>query len=147
TVTGDTLAPKGTPVVIPPREMPEPVLAIAILPKSKGDEDKLMTALHRLQDEDPALLVRRDDETKQTLLSGMGETHLAIVTERLLRKFGVEVVTEELRVPYRETITKPADAEGKYKKQTGGHGQFGVAHLRVEPLDRGSGFEFDDKSV
>ena len=147
TVTGDTLAPKGTPVVVAPREVPEPVLSIAILPKSKGDEDKLMTGLHRLQEEDPALQVRRDDETKQTLLSGMGETHLAIVTERLQRKFGVEVDTEEVRVPYRETITKPSEAEGKYKKQTGGHGQFGVAFLKVEPLPRGAGFEFVDQIV
>ena len=147
TGTGDTLAPKGTPVTVPLVEPPPPVLSIAIKPKSKGDEDKLMTGLHRLQDEDPALRVRRDDETRQTLLSGMGETHLAIVTERLARKFGVEVDTEELRVPYRETITREADAEGKYKKQTGGHGQFGVAFVRVEPLERGGGFEFVDKIV
>ena len=106
-----------------------------------------MTALHRLQDEDSSLLVRRDDETHQTLLSGMGETHLSIVTERLHRKFGVEVETEDVRVPYRETITGQAEAEGKYKKQTGGHGQFGVAFLRVEPLERSGGFEFVDKIV
>jgi elongation factor G len=147
TATGDTLAPKGTPVVVPPLEPPEPVLSIAIRPASKGDEDKLMTALARLQDEDPALRVRRDDETHQTLLSGMGETHLQIVVERLARKFGVEVETEDVKVPYRETITKPAEAEGKYKKQTGGHGQFGVAHLRIEPLERGAGFEFVDQIV
>ena len=147
TTTGDTLAPKGTPVRIPAPPPPEPVLSIAIRPKSKGDEDKLMTALHRLQDEDRALQVRRDDETHQTLLSGMGETHLAIVTERLARKFSVEVDTEEVQVPYRETITRPADAEGKYKKQTGGHGQFGVAFLKVEPLPRGEGFQFADEIV
>jgi elongation factor G len=147
TATGDTLAPKGTPVLVPGTEPPAPVLSIAIRPRSKGDEDKLMTALHRLQEEDPALHVRRDDETKQTLLSGMGETHLAIVTERLQRKFGVEVETEDVRVPYRETITRQAEAEGKHKKQTGGHGQFGVAFLRVEPLERGSGFEFVDQIV
>jgi elongation factor G len=147
TGTGDTLAPKGTPVVVPPIEAPEPILSVAIRPKSKGDEDKLMTGLHRLQDEDPALRVRREDETHQTLLSGMGETHLSIVAERLARKFGVEVETEEVKVPYRETITAEAEAEGKYKKQTGGHGQFGVAFLRVEPLDRGAGFEFVDKIV
>jgi elongation factor G len=147
TSTGDTLAPKGTPVSVPALEPPVPVLSIAILPKSKGDEDKLMTALHRLQDEDRSLFVRRDDETHQTLLSGMGETHLSIVTERLHRKFGVEVQTEDVRVAYRETITGQAEAEGKYKKQTGGHGQFGVAFLRVEPLDRGGGFEFVDKIV
>ena len=147
TATGDTLAPKGTPVVVPRPELPEPALSIAVLPKSKGDEDKLMTGLHRLQEEDPALHVRRDDETHQTLLSGTGETHLAMVTERLSRKFGVDVETEEVRVAYRETITGSAEAEGKYKKQTGGHGQFGVAFVRIEPLPRGGGFEFVDKIV
>ena len=147
TATGDTLAPKGTPVTIPHHETPDPVLSIAIRPKSKGDDDKLMTALARLRDEDPSLHVRRDDETHQTVLSGMGETHLQIVSERLQRKFGVEIETEDLRIPFRETITSPADAEGKYKKQTGGHGQFGLAHLRIEPLDRGAGFEFVDRIV
>ena len=145
--TGDTLAPKGSPVLVPPPPSPPQILSMAIRPKSKGDEDKLMTALHRLQEEDPALGVRRDDETHQTLLTGMGETHLAIATERLARKFGVEVETEEVIVPYRETITGQAEAEGKYKKQTGGHGQFGVAFLRVEPLPRGGGFEFVDQIV
>jgi len=147
TQTGDTLAPKGTPVVVTPPDPLVPVLTIAIQPKSKGDEDKLMTSLHRLQDEDQALHVRRDDETHQTLLSGMGDTHLSIVTERLQRKFGVEVLTEDVKVAYRETITSSADAEGKYKKQTGGHGQFGVAFLKVEPVERGGGFEFVDKIV
>jgi elongation factor G len=147
TGTGDTLAPKGTPVTVPVPEPLEPVLMIAIRPKSKGDEDKLMTSLHRLQDEDQFLHIRRDDETHQTLLSGMGDTHLSIVTERLQRKFGVEVVAEDVRVPYRETITASAEAEGKYKKQTGGHGQFGVAFLKVEPKERGGGFEFIDKIV
>jgi len=147
TLTGDTLAPKGTPVVVTPPEPLVPVLTVAIRPKSKGDEDKLMTSLHRLQDEDQALHVRRDDETHQTLLSGMGDTHLSIVTERLHRKFGVEVLTEDVKVAYRETITASAEAEGKYKKQTGGHGQFGVAFLRVEPVERGGGFEFVDKIV
>jgi elongation factor G len=147
TATGDTLAPKSMPVVVPGPPSREPVLSIAISPKSKGDEDKLMTALHKLQDEDPALHVRRDDETHQTLLSGMGETHLAIVTERLSRKFGVEVDTEEVKVPYRETVTGTAEAEGKYKKQSGGHGQFGVADIRLEPLERGGGFQFVDEIV
>ena len=147
TGTGDTLAPKNMPVTVPVEEPAEPALAIAIRPKSKGDEDKLMTALHRLQDEDPSLVIRREEETKQTLLAGAGETHLSITTERLARKFGVEVETEEVKVPYRETITSQAEAEGKYKKQTGGHGQFGVAFLRVEPVDRGAGFEFVDQIV
>ncbi len=147
TTTGDTLAPKGTPVRVPHPEAAPPALSIAIRPKSKGDEDKLMTALHRLQDEDPSLLVRRDDETHQTILSGTGETHLGIVAERLLRKFNVDVETDPVTVPYRETISDTAEAEGKYKKQTGGHGQFGVAFLRVEPLERGAGFQFVDKIV
>jgi elongation factor G len=145
--TGDTLAPKGTPVSVLQPPVQEPVITVGIRPKSKGDEDKLMTALHRLQEEDPVLSVRRDDETHQTLLGGMGETHLAIATERLSRKFGVEVETEAVVVPYRETITKEAEAEGKYKKQTGGHGQFGVANIRMEPLERGAGFEFVDQIV
>jgi elongation factor G len=147
TASGDTLAPKGTPVTVTPPPKTEPVMSIAIRPKSKGDEDKLMTALHRLQDEDQALYVRRDEETKQTLLSGMGETHLAIVRERLERKFGVEVETEDLQVAYRETITQASEAEGKYKKQTGGHGQFGVAVIKIAPLDRGEGFQFVDSIV
>jgi elongation factor G len=146
-VTGDTLAPRGTPVEVPPVEPPVPALTIGIRPSSKGDEDKLMTALHRLQEEDPFLSVRRDDETHQTLLGGMGETHLAVVSERLSRKFGVEVVTEPVVVPYRETVTGQAEAEGKYKKQTGGHGQFGVANIRMRPRERGEGFEFVDQIV
>ncbi len=103
--------------------------------------------MHRLLDEDPALRLERNGETHQTLLWGMGETHIGIALERLQRKFGVEVETEDVKVAYRETITANAEAEGRYKKQTGGHGQFGVAFVRVEPLERGSGFEFEDKIV
>ena len=147
TLTNDTLAARTMPVTVTPFPIPAPVLSTGIKPRSKGDEDKLMTALHRLQDEDVTLAVRRDDETHQTLLSGMGETHLAIVLERLTRKFGVEVDQEPVRVPYRETVTASAEAEGKYKKQTGGHGQFGVAMIRVEPLERGGGFQFVDEVV
>ncbi len=146
-VTGDTLAPRGTPVTVVDRPRVAPMLSIAVRPRGKGDDDKLMTALHRLQEEDPVLEIHRDDETHQTLLTGMGETHLAVVTERLARKFGVEVETEAPAVAYRETITAAAEAEGKYKKQTGGHGQYGVANVRVEPLERGGGFEFVDKIV
>ena len=145
TATGDTLAPKGKPVRVPSIARPEPVLAVAIASKTQGEEDKLANALRRLQEEDSSLIVERSDETKQTLLRGMGETHLTITLEKLTRKFGVEVVTEDVRVPYRETITRSARAEGRYKKQTGGHGQFGVAILRVEPLPRGTGFEFVDE--
>ncbi|GAC1315182.1 MAG: elongation factor G [Acidimicrobiales bacterium] len=147
TASGDTLAAKGSPVTVEPAPTPEAALAIAIRPRSKGDEDKLMTALHRLSDEDPTLRVRRDDETHQTILSGMGETHLNVAIERLKRKFGVDVETGPVEVAYRETITRPAEAEGRYKKQTGGHGQFGVCVLRVEPLERGEGTQFEDRVV
>ena len=123
------------------------MLSLAIRPRSKGDEDKLMTGLNRLREEDPSLGVSRVDETHQTLLSGTGETHLAVACERLHRKFGVDVDIEEVKVPYRETITKEADAEGKYKKQTGGHGQYGVANVRISPLGRGEGFRFVDQVV
>jgi len=147
TTTGDLLARRGADVVAEPLTAPEPVLAVAIRARSKHDEDKLANALHRLQDEDPALRLERNPETHQTLLHGMGETHVSIALERLARKFGVEVDTEDIRVPYRETVTAAAEAEGKYKKQTGGHGQFGVAFLRLEPTERGSGFAFVDEIV
>jgi elongation factor G len=145
TATGDTLALKGKPVTVAPIARPEPVLGVAISPETTGEEDKLANALRRLQDEDPALVVERNDETKQTILRGMGETHLNISIEKLERKFGVRVATEEVRVPYRETITRSASAEGKHKKQSGGHGQFGVVQLRVEPTERGTGYEFVDE--
>jgi elongation factor G len=147
TRTGDTLAPKGKPVAVRAIEWPDPVLAVAIKARTQADEDKLANALHRVLDEDPALLVERNDETHQTLIKGMGETHVQITLEKLERKFGVAVDTEEVRVPYRETINATAEAQGKYKKQSGGHGQFGVADIRVVPLERGAGFEFEDKIV
>ena len=145
TATGDTLAPKNKPVAAPPIDRPSPVLGMAITARTQSDEDKLANALRRLIEEDPALDVARSDETHQTVLRGMGETHLTITLEKLARKFGVDVDTQEVRVPYRETITGHADAEGKYKKQSGGRGQFGVAFLKVEPMPRGEGFEFVDE--
>ncbi len=147
TLTGDTLAPRTMPVVVAPLEPPEPVLAVAVRPRTQADDDKLARALHRLGEEDPALRVRRDPETHQLLLLGMGEAHLQLSLDRLRRKFGVELDTEDVKVAYRETITVPAEAEGKYKKQSGGHGQFGIADLRIEPLPRGGGFEFVDAVV
>ena len=147
TTTGDVLGARGADLDVEDFEPPKPTLAVAIRPKSKADEDKLANALHRLQEEDPALRLERNPETHQTLLWGMGETHLSIASERLARKFGVEVATDDVKVAYRETITTTAEAEGRYKKQTGGHGQFGVAFLRLEPRERGSGFEFEDKIV
>jgi elongation factor G len=147
TATGDTLAPKGQPVLVDPIEPPAPVLATAVVAKTQADDDKLATALHRLQEEDAALVVDRDEETHQTVLRGTGETHLAITLERLQRKFGVNLTTDDVLVRYRETISAPASAEGKHKKQSGGHGQFAVCTIEVEPLERGGGFEFVDKIV
>ena len=146
TQTGDTLAAKERLVTLPFEPPPEPVLSVAVFPKAKGDEDKLSTALHRIAEEDPSVRVTRNDETRQTLLQGMGEAHLEVTLERIKRKFGVEIVTQTPRIPYRETATRTAEAEGKYKKQTGGHGQFGIAWLRVEP-NRAGGFEFVDAIV
>ena len=145
--TGDVLAAKGTEPEVDELVLPEPLLAVAIHAKSKADEDKLANALHRLQEEDPVLRIERNPETRQTLLRGVGETHLSIALEKLARKFGVEVESEDVRVAYRETIGGDADAEGKVKKQSGGHGQFAVAFLKVEPTERGSGVEFVDKIV
>jgi len=148
TATGDTLAPKGKPVVVAPIDQPEPTLALAVVPRTQADEDKLASALHRLADEDPALRVERVDETHQTVLHGTGETHLQITLEKLTRKFGANVDTEDVRVRYRETITGSAqNVEGRHKKQTGGHGQFGVCVIDLEPQPRGEGFAFENKIV
>jgi elongation factor G len=147
TRTGDTLAPKGQPVTVPAPVLPSPALRVAVKPATRADDDKLMSALQRLCDEDLALSVTRDDETHQTILGVSGEVHLAVTLERLQRKSNVHVEREELRIPYRETITTAAQAEGKHKKQSGGHGQFGICHLRLEPLPRGEGFAFHDAVV
>jgi elongation factor G len=147
TATGDVLAAKGCSVSVDVLPPPEPLLAIAIHAKSKADEDKLANALHRLQEEDPVLRIERNPETHQTVLRGMGETHLSIATEKLARKFGVDVETDDVHVAYRETISATAEAEGRLKKQSGGHGQFAVACLRVEPKQRGAGEEFVDAIV
>ena len=138
---------RARPLEVDVLPAPEPLLAVAIRAKSKGDEDKLANALHRLQEEDPVLRIERNPETHQTVLRGMGETHLSIATEKLARKFGVEVETDDVHVAYRETISGTAEAEGRLKKQSGGHGQFAVAWLRVEPKERGGGNEFVDAIV
>jgi elongation factor G len=146
TKAGDVLAPKGFAVALP-LPTSTPTHEVAVVARKQGEEDKLMSALHRLEEEDPGLRLRQDDEAHQTVLTVMGDTHLAVVIERLKRKYGVEVDTEERRHSYRRTIQRPAAAEGRHKKQTGGHGQFAVAHLRVEPLARGEGFVFVDEVV
>jgi elongation factor G len=144
TKTGDTLAPKHKPVKVPPIDRPAPVIGTALTARTQSDDDKLGSALHRILDEDSSLRLERNDETHQTLLHGMGELHLNITIEKLSRKFGVEVDQEPVRVPYRETISHEAEAEGKHKKQSGGHGQFGVCHLILKPAPRGDGFMFHD---
>jgi elongation factor G len=134
TGTGDTLCDKDYPVKMEGIKFPEPTLTVAIQPKSKADEDKLSNALAKLLEEDPTVRVEKNTETKQTLLTGMGETHLDILVDRLKRRYGVDVTTEEPKIPYRETIRGEVKVEGKYKKQTGGRGQYGHVWLRLEPL-------------
>jgi elongation factor G len=148
TSTGHTLCDKSRPVAIEPIKMPDPIYTVAVVAKTKADEDRLGPALARLQDEDPTFHARRDPETGQTLLSGMGDLHLEVAIEKLKRKFNTEVVTEELRIPYRETITRPVQrVEGKFKRQTGGRGQYGHCFINLEPLPRGSGIEFTESIV
>ena len=145
--TGDTLCDEKVHTYFPRLRNFEASISFAIEAKNKGDEDKIMTGLHRLQEEDPALHLERDEQTKEMILGGVGQLHVEAEIERLKRKFGVEVLLKAPKVPYKETIRGKAQAEGKVKKQTGGHGQFAVAWLEVEPLPRGSGFEFVDKIV
>ena len=142
THTSDTLGDKGTRIAVPPIKFPEPVLAYAIEPKSRGDEDKIGTAMHRLCEEDPSIGYGRDEQTHELLLSGQGQLHIEVTVAKLRRRFGVEVNLKPPRIPYRETITAAVEAHGRHKKQTGGHGQFGDCKIRVEPLPRGGDFEF-----
>lgn len=144
TATGDTLTAKDAPASLPPLEWKEPLYAVAVEPKTQGDEDKLSTALQRIQDEDPTIRVERRAETHQTVMTGMGEAHIDVMVERMHRKFGVEVNTEPARVAFKSTLRAPTDAEGRHVKQSGGHGQYGVCHIKVEPLPRGGGFEYED---
>ncbi len=143
TATGDSLTVKSNPIIIEPIEFPEPTLSMAIEPKSKGDEDKLSGALQRLLEEDPTIRVEKNTETRQTIMKSMGDTHVDIVIEKLSRKFGVDVVSKEMRIPYRETIRGTVEAEGKHKKQTGGHGQYGHVWIKFEPTEDGE-FVFEE---
>ena len=145
TATGDTLCDRDHPIVLPGIAFQEPVFSVAISPKTKADLDKMGASLERLLEEDPTLRVRREPDTGETLLSGMGDSHIEIAARRLHAKFGVEITTRLPKIPYRETIRQSSEAEGKYKKQTGGRGQFGIVQLRLEPRPRGEGFEFVDK--
>jgi len=142
TNTGDTLGSKDKPVKIAPIIFPKPIFSGAVLPKTKADLDKMGGALTRLTEEDPTIEVRREADTNETILSGLGETHLEVAVDKMQRKFGVNVELKTPKVPYKETITVPSKAEYKHRKQTGGHGQYGHARIEIEPLARGTGFEF-----
>ena len=145
--TGDTLCDIREPIILEKMEFPEPVISIAIEPKSNSDQDKLSIALQKLSDEDPTFKVRSDEETGQTIISGMGELHLEIIVDRLLREYRVEALVGEPEVAFRETIRGTVEVEGKHIKQSGGHGQYGHVEVRFDPLDAGAGFVFENKVV
>ncbi len=145
TSTGDTLCDERNPVVLETIIFPDPVMSVAIEPKTRADQDRLADALSKLADEDPTLRINQDDEVGQTVMSGMGELHLEIVVDRMKREYKVEASVGRPRVAYREAVTRPSRAEGRLVRQTGGHGQYGHVWLEVEPMERGSGLVFEDK--
>src|SRR5438552_6948893 len=148
TTTGDTLAVETAPIRLESMVFPDPVISVAIEPKTKGDQDKLGGGLQRLTEEDPTFQVRTDEETGQTLISGMGELHLEIIVDRLSREFRVDANVGRPQVAYRETVSKPVEKiEGRFVRQTGGRGQYGHAVINLEPMDPGDGYEFVDKIV
>jgi elongation factor G len=147
TMTGDLLLDAEREVELPRIDFPEPVMSFAISPKSKGDEEKVAASLRRLAEEDPTLVIRRDQQTGEQLLSGLSQMHVEVAVERLKQRFGVEVELRQPRVPYLETIRRESRAQGRYKKQTGGRGQFGDCHIVLEPLEGHTGYEFVDKIV
>jgi len=147
TFTGDTLCDEGKPIILEVMVFPEPVISIAIEPKTKADQERLGVSLNKLASEDPSFRVKTDEETGQTIISGMGELHLEIIVDRLLREFKVEANVGKPQVAYREAITKKVEVEGKYIKQSGGRGQYGHIWLELEPLEPGKGFEFVNKIV
>ena len=145
TTTGDTLCDRSSPFQFPPIEFPEPVISFAVEPRTKGDEEKVSSGLSRFLEEDPTFRLERRAETRETVISGLGELHLEIIVSRLAQKFGVEVDLSTPKVPYKETIKGRTKVEGKHKKQTGGRGQYGHVFLELEPLPAGEGFLFEDK--
>ena len=142
TKAGDWLAARDEPIEMPSIKLPAPVMAFAVEPKSKGDEEKVFTALRRLQEEDPTIDLHRDEQTGEQIVAGLSQVHVEVIVERLKSRFGAEVNLNPPHVPYQETIRKPAKAHGRHKKQTGGRGQFGDCHIEIEPLEPGNGFEF-----
>ncbi|MHB1925826.1 MAG: elongation factor G [Leptospirillum sp.] len=147
TMTGDTLCDEASPIILEVIDFPEPVISVAIEPKTKADQEKLSLSLGKLSQEDPSLRINTDEETAQTILSGMGELHLEIIVDRLKREFKVDANVGKPQVAYRETITGSVSSEGKYIRQTGGRGQYGHVVLEIEPLERGAGFVFENKIV
>ena len=144
TFTGDTICSDTKPVILEPPKFPAPVVSVAIEPMTRADQDRLTDALRKLSDEDPTFVVQYNDETGQTVMSGMGELHLEVLVDRMRREFNVEAQVGRPRVSYRETLTKPHRAEGRFVRQTGGHGQFGHVVLELEPLERGEGIRFEN---
>ena len=144
TLTGETLCDKAHPIVFPPLVFPEPATTFAMEPKTRGDDDKISAALHRLMEEDPVIRVSRDEQTHEMLLSGMGQLHVEVVVAKLKKRYKVEVNLKKRKIAYRETIKGAAEGHGRHKKQTGGHGQFGDCKIRMKPLPRGEGFKFVD---
>jgi elongation factor G len=147
TLTGDSLGDKHAPIYYPHPRLPEPSITFAVEPKSRADEDRIGTAMHRILDEDPVLRFTRDPQTKEFLLSGAGQQHIEVIVAKLRKRYHVELTLKPPKVAYRETIRGKADAEGRHKKQSGGHGQFGVCKIELEPLPRGAGIEFVDDIV
>lgn len=145
--TGDSLCDEANPIILEKMEFPEPVISVAVEPKTKADQEKMGTALQRLAEEDPTFKVHTDPETNQTIISGMGELHLDIIVDRMRREFNVECTVGKPQVAYRETIRKSVESEGKFIRQTGGHGQYGHCWLRLEPMEAGKGFEFANEVV
>jgi len=144
TTTGDTIGMKEHPVIFEPVKFPEPVISFAVEPKSRGDEEKMTSALTKLTEEDASLKITRDPQTQEFLLSGTGQLHVEVAVAKIKKKFGVDLILHPPKVPYLETITKSVEARGRYKKQTGGRGQFGDCQIKMDPLPRGSNFEFKD---
>jgi len=147
TTTGDTLCDEAKPIILESMEFPDPVISVAVEPKTKNDQEKMGIALQKLAEEDPTFRVRTDQETGQTIISGMGELHLEIIVDRMLREFKVDCNVGNPQVAYRETIRKPAKAEGKFVRQSGGHGQYGHCWLELTPQEPGAGFTFENKIV
>ena len=145
--TGDTICDKKHPIVLESIEFAEPVISVAIEPKTRADQDKLGISMAKLMQEDPTFKVHVDQDTGQTIISGMGELHLEVIVDRLLREFGVGASVGKPQVAYKETITTAAQAEGRYVRQTGGRGQYGHVKLKIEPVDAGTGFIFEKAIV